>query len=288
MIKAEKKPIIELRQEMNRIRRLGGPVVTNYFNQCSQCTEPLSCWIGNGALAFGWLDINILRIYFYAIDIEELVHILAMTPSDSCIDYLTKEREENTGLFEKAGYELLSEYGRYMIKTKEEKTETELKATQLRKTLVVDDTIQAELYHAGYGELAMEEDAEEIDRMLREKFDARDSHFYDMETLREHIHKGWVFVARENDKIIAANLIEIQGRKCYWAYSFNDGPVEVFTSLITFSIESMARLGYKHNYCWMDLKNKRAIRFNILYNGYKFDDMYDRIYIKSSKSAVNK
>lgn len=280
MIKVEKRTITELRQEMTRIRRLGGRVNTNYFNQCNQCTASLLCWIGMGALAFGWTDNDILRIYFYAVDTQELVQILAMTPVNGCIDYLTKDKEDNVGLFEKAGYELLSEFGRYMIKTKEEKTEKEIKAERLRKTLGEDAAIQAELYHAGYGELAVEEDAEELDKLLREKFDARDAHFYDIETLREHIRKGWVFVAREEGKIIAACLAEIQGQKCYWAYSFNNGPVEVLTSLSAIAVPAMARQGYKHSYCWMDMKNKRAIRFNMLYNGYEFDNMYDRIYIK--------
>lgn len=281
MILMENKGITDLRKEMTRIRHLGGKISTNYFNQCSRCNELLPCWVGNRSCVFLWMDVGIERVYFYSSDLDELKKILKKIPVDSCIDYITREKEELKELFLDSGFELCFEYGRFVNGKNEEQPEESARAAkEMEETLKEDEDIQQQLYNSGYGEPAKVEDAEEIDACLREKFDPYESHFYDIETLRENIRKGWVWVAKEKGKIIAAQLVEIQGQKYYGAFMFNNGPVEALTSLLAAMGKEMAKKGCTQNYCWMNLTNKRALRYNIRYNGLVFDNLYDMIYIK--------
>lgn len=289
MITTGSQSIIDLRKEMTRIRRLGEKITTNYFNQCNKCIDLLCCWIGEKSCVFSWEDVGINRIYFYSADINELGEILKMMPADYCIDYITREKEEYKELFLSSGFELRFEYGRFVNgKNEEHPEESAQEAKEMEEVFRNDTKIQQQLYNAGYGEPAKVEDAEEIDGCLREKFDPFESHFYDMETLREHIRKGWVWVARKDGKIVAAQLVEIQGRKYYGAFMFNNGPVEALTSLLAAMGKEMGKKGCTQNYCWMNLANKRALRYNIKYNGLVFDNMYDMIYVKKPDTGEEK
>ncbi len=243
---------------------------TNYFNQCADTTELLETWIEERAIGFAHDDVGINRVYFYSCSDLELVEVLKQFPVGSCIDYITKDLKVGMRIFEKAGFHKHLEYGRFVyvgLNEVESEREDELKE------------VDADLHSSKYGEPAKVEDAEIIDSQLREHFDKYEAHFYSLETLKAYIEKGWVWIARENGKIIAANMFEIQGKKCYGAYLYNNGDVEVLTSLIYNSNCAIAKLGVSYFYCWMNLGNKRSIRYNTN-NGYRADGLYDLIYVK--------
>lgn len=282
MIMQTGKTISELRQEMTRIRRLGNPSVTNYFNQCSHCEAPLKSWIGEAALVFMWDDNGVPRTFFYASDKEELARILALTEDGYCLDYVVKGENDMEDIFVKANYLPYAQFGRFVAVGRSEE------AQEMDQILHSDKEIHEQLYERVHAECAKVEDAEEIDAGLRNKFDAYDSHFWDMETLRHHIREGWVYVVRENGKIIAASLYEIQGRKSYGAFMYNNGSVEVITSLLETIGAAMAKKGCIQHYCWMDLKNKRALRYNVKYGGLRFDGMVDYIYVKGGRERPKK
>lgn len=271
----EQRSILQIRQEMARIRRMGRTPFTNYYNQCNLCTQPLEFWGEEKSCIFVWNDNGVKRVYFYSIDMESLGSLLKLVESGSCIDYITKKREDSAELFITAGFYRRLEYGRFVLGVQSKS------AAEMEKILTEDNVLSKELYHAVAARPATVDEAEEVDACLREKFDLYEAHFYDMDKLRDYIRKKWVWVVRENDKIIAANLFEIQGRKVYGAYLFNNGPVEVLTSLNNTVNAYVAQLGCIHSYCWMNLANKRILRYNVTYGGYKFDGMYDMIYVKS-------
>lgn len=278
MIIADKKNITELQQEMTRIHRQSSSIYTNYYNQCNQSIELFPCWIGEATCVFMWNDIGVHRIFFYSSNGEELVEILKMMETGSSIDYITKDRNENAKLFEKAGYNLRLEQGRFHMGqlTKEQ--------VEMHNILKGTAEIEKQLYHAeDYGEPAQVEDAEEIDRCLREKFDPYEAHFYSMEKLKDCIQRGWVWVAKKDGKIIAAKLFEIQGKKSYGSYSFNNGPVEVITSMGAKAFAAIKKMGAVYDYCWMNLGNKRAIRYATKFDGYVFDGIYNVVYVKGGE-----
>lgn len=165
------------------------------------------------------------------------------------------------------------EYGRFYIKTGN--TEVE----KLRQSFD-DDEIMKKWINSSYGELALESDAEEIDRHLRRVFDPYEAHFYSLDKLRSYIRKGWVWIVRVDGEIIAGSLFEIQGKKVYGAYIWNDGGAEVLFSLNYKINQYLSFLDVTYCYCWMRLNNKRIIRYNMKYNGYVPDGLYDMIYVK--------
>lgn len=255
------------------IRQKGMPFYSNYFNQCKDIEKEFSVWVMPHALVFEWDDMGIRRIYFFASDKKELKYILSNISKESVIDFLTKDEKVLKECFEDAGYKLYLRYGRFCIKT------GNVEAEELRHSLENDDTASA-IFNAPYGELASESDAVEIDRHLRRVFDPYEAHFYTLDKIREHIRKGWVWVAKEKGKIIAGNLFEIQGKKVYGAYMWNDGGVDVLCSLNHKINEYLCKVDAQHYYCWMRLNNERIIRYNMKYNGYVADGLYDMIYVK--------
>lgn len=268
------KTINEILRNMSEIRHRGGSVLTNYYNQCNGLDNKFNTWQAENTVVFEWIDDGIKRIYFYSTDCDELERLLAYVSSGSVIDYVTKKRGECAELFRNAGYKLRFDYGRFCVKP------ISKEAQELRTALQSDNAIVEELYDAPYGEMAKIEDAEEIDKQLREEFDPVESHFYSLDKLRDHIKKGWVWVAKQDGKIIAANLYEIQGKKSYGAYLYNRGGVDVLCSLIAKTDQYVAKLGVTYHYCWMRLNNRRILRYNMKYNGYVPDGLFDMIYEK--------
>ncbi|MCI8454786.1 MAG: hypothetical protein HFE84_09260 [Lachnospiraceae bacterium] len=274
MLRWKEMNIGQILEEMTRIRRLKARVMTNYYNQCQTYKEPMKCQTAPKSCVFIWPEDGIDRVYFYSSDKEELVQILSNIPQGAVIDYITKDKEDSTAMFLQAGYKKHLEYGRFVIKQRSKEAE------EMEMLLQSDTSISKQLYDNGYGEPALVSDAEEIDRQLREKFDPYEAHFYSLEKLREYIKKGWVWVAKENGKVIAANMFEIQGVKSYGAYLYNYGSVEVLSALLEKSSEYLSTLGVSYFYCWMNLANKRILRYNMEYGGYVPDGLYDMIYVK--------
>lgn len=266
--------IREIGTAMNLIRRSGGKVQTNYYNQCGREQSAMPCWRTEKALAFAWQDNGITRIYFYAVDDAALEAVISCADPGSVIDFITKDKKKSANVFLQAGYRMHLEYGRFYIEPQD------TTAKKVYDTLHEDETISQNIFASSYGERAEVTDAEEIDRHLREEFDSYEAHFYSLEQLRENIQKGWVWVAKQDGKIIAADIFEIQGCKAYGAYLYNRGEVNVLCSLIAKADAYIATLGVTYGYCWMRLNNKRIIRYNMQYNGYVPDGLYDMIYVK--------
>ena len=268
------KNIKDIRTIMASIRRNGGSVLTNYYNQCNHLDIRFKTWTSSRAIVFEWIDLGIKRIYFYATDEKELTELLSLVDVGSVIDFITKDKNDLRQVFQKANYRLHLEYGRFCVKPRTKQ------AQELYDLVHDEDVFNQVTKNDLYGEPALIEDAETIDRQLREEFDPFEAHFYSLEQLRENIKKGWVWVARKDGEIIAANLFEIQGRKAYGAYLYNRGNIDVLCSLIANTDNYVAKLGVTYSYCWMRLTNKRIIRYNMKYNGYVPDGVFDMIYIK--------
>lgn len=273
MVKEANMCIDEILLLVRGIRKKKTPYYSNYYNQCSKLNDKFQVKYNENALVFIWNDLGVDRVYFFASDINELAEILTKVSINSVIDFITKDKDALVDCFTKAGFKLHSEYGRFFIKPGNEEV------AELQHSLEDDKDLQ-KIFNLPYGELAKEDDAEEIDKHLRRVFDPYEAHFYSIDTLKENIRKGWVWVAKENGKIIAGNCFEIQGKKVYGAYIWNDGDVEVLCSLNHKISQYSSSLNVNYCYCWMRLNNKRAIRYNMKYLGYVSDGLYDMIFVK--------
>lgn len=284
----QKKVILDIVAEMTRIRRTGGRVQTNYYNQCVDVPDLLQCWQLDRAIAFQWNDAGVKRVYFYATDDEALLGVLSCTERDSVIDYLTKEKDKNAALFKAAGYKLYLDFGRFFIKPRQPEPQASSQGEGVHRhsfegaseVLYSEEVSQNAFDSSVHGERAAVADAEEIDAQLREEFDPYEAHFWPLEKLRENIQKGWVWIVKQNGKIIAANLLEIQGRKAYGAFSYNRGNTDALAALYVASDAYLAGVGTSHMYCWMRLNNKRMIQYNVKFCGFVPDGLYDMIYLK--------
>lgn len=273
MVKEANMCIDEILLSVRGIRKKKNSYYTNYYNQCSKLNNKFQVKYNENALVFIWNDLGIDRVYFFASDINELVEILTEVNINSVIDFITKDKYALVDCFTKAGFQLHLEYGRFFIKPGNEEV------AELQHSLE-DDKDSQKIFNSPFGELAKEDDAEEIDKHLRRVFDPYEAHFYSIDTLKENIRKGWVWVAKEKGKIIAGSCFEIQGKKVYGAYIWNDGDVEVLCSLNHKISQYLASQDVSYCYCWMRLNNKRVIRYNMKYNGYVPDGLYDMIFVK--------
>lgn len=250
------------------------PFYTNYYHQCDDMeNDEFLTFKTESALVFLWNDMGVKRIYFFASALEELKNILSHIDQESVIDFITKDKEALREVFEAAGYSRYMEYGRFYQKY------DNIEVERLQQNIYSEE-FKNKFANSSYGEAALESDAEEIDRHLRRVFDPYEAHFYSMEKLKEHIRKGWVLIAKEKGKIIAGTLFEVQGKKGYGAYIWNDGVIEVLSVLNYKMGKYFGSLDIKYFYCWMRLDNKRIIRYNMKFMGFVADGLYDMIYVK--------
>lgn len=269
--------IAEILRECNSIKKKGMPFYTNYYNQCKDMQDDDFFTISaERALAFLWDDMGVKRIYFFASDLKELKEILSRIDKGSVIDFITREKDALRDIFEAAGYNLYMEYGRFY----QERGHVNAKAAELQRAIYDDKCKEEYAGNKACCEAALESDVEEIDSHLRRLFDPYEAHFYSLEKLRENISKGWVWLFRENGKIIAGNLFEVQGNKGYSSYMWNNGDTNVISFLNYKMGEYFNSLNIKYFYCWMRLNNRRIIRYNMKFLGFMPDGLYDMIYVK--------
>lgn len=274
MINTDEMTIGEILKYISPIRKNKIDYQSNYYNQCNCLRDKFSVSYTENALIFIWNDLGINRVYFFSSNVKELTLLLSQLKEGSVIDFITKNKSVLKNCFIQAGFALHLEYGRFFIKPNQREV------IELQKEFEGDGELK-EFFDSPYGEIAKESDAEEIDSCLRRVFDPYEAHFYSLDILREYISKGWVWIAKENGKIIAGSCFEIQGKKVYGSYIWNDGDVEVFSSLNHKVTKYLSSLDVTYYYCWMRLNNKRIIRYNMKYNGYVPDGLYDMIYLKS-------
>lgn len=268
--------IREILRESRLIKQKGMPFYTNYYNQCKDIDDDFLVFRAERALVFVWNDLGVQRVYFFASDLKQLKQILSRIDKGSVIDFLTKDKDSLRDIFEAAGYTLHMEYGRFY----QERGHVNAKAEKLQQD-IYDDKFQEKYVHTSSGcEAALESDAEEIDKCLRRVFDLYEAHFYSLEKLREHIRKGWVWIVREKGNIIAGSLFEVQGKKGYGAYIWNDGGLEAISFLNYKMGQYFDSLNIEYFYCWIRLSNKRSIRYNMNFFGFVPDGLYDMIYVK--------
>lgn len=277
------KNIKEIEQIMFDIKlKRRGKVISNYYNQCLKYQGSLNCWIQDNAVAFEYNDEGVHRIYFFATDKTELKEVISCADNGCVIDFLTKDKQDCEDVFKNAGFTKYMEYGRFYIKPQVQEEKEKIKALEIKKT-ICKQAEGAENNSANdklWCGMADEADADEMDAQLREEFDVKEAHFWPLEKLRKNIQNGWVWVVKNNGKIIAANMFEIQGIKSYGAYLYNRGNIDILSLLLQKSERYVGTLGIKYFYCWMKLSNKRIVRYNMKVNGYVPDGLFDIIYVK--------
>ena len=136
---------------------------------------------------------------------------------------------------------------------------------------------------ARYGRFAEEGQAEEIVTLLRETFDARESHLKDLRQISGMIEKGWIRVVSEEGRIVALLSAIPQGRRLYIEQVLNRGKREYIHCLYLYALEEAVRSGISYAYTWVKDGNEKGEGIAVRY-GHEKDGTADSIFVKGKRT----
>lgn len=277
----EKKPIAEITAKIAQIKQnfgQAGQIFSNYHYQFTGSGEMKFDSLENErAIAFGYWDGDVYRVYFFAAGEKELSPILSQYPAGSVIELLGKGsplEETAAKTLEKAGFVRYSRFERYHIK-------------QLKERMY--ENIPPELRHLSgeqYGRWAEPEDAEAIYQILTDTFDKKESHLCSIEELKEQIRGRRVRVADEKGRISTIVTFLSRGRKLYVEHAVNFGKREKLHCVYLFCLELAISGGINYAYTWVEEKNERSHRL-IHRFGYEKDGLSNDIFVKGKGNENN-
>ncbi len=219
-------------------------------------------------IAFLVPETNRMKVYYAAADQDGMVELLERVPSGVVLEYFYKRDNDMNELFKRAGFTHYAEYFRVTTLYEENPYGKE---TGKKKLL-------DELYDPECGEYPELEDAEELEKLLRDKFDPLTDDVFSRDEWIEIIKRKECLVIKENGKIVTCYVWRLSGKKLYGNISLNLGPANYMYNLERKVFDSMWEAGIRVNYAWFNEKNSRAFTKSGLTK--KAGDLYDAIYIK--------
>lgn len=129
---------------------------------------------------------------------------------------------------------------------------------------------------AHVGELAREDDAEEINRLLWRVFHTEISHLLSDDELRQKIRLGQVTVHRDGD-IDAILQVEVLPKKFYINHAMNISNKKIIHAILLNRLEKYVKNGGKYLYAWVEDTNIASLKFLEKY-GMTHDGMWSMIY----------
>lgn len=220
------------------------------------------------AIAYGYDDKGVFRVYFAGNNADELNLALKKFPKGSSIEILCDEMDERLErILTEAGF------GRY--------------AVYLRETI---HNIKEDIYKNipdkyknikcwDYIRYAKPEDAKEIYDLLYHFFRPITSHLQNMDELMEEIKKNQVVVALEDDHVVGLIIYKYQGKKIYIEHIINTGPSVFMHALYMALLEKALADGINVAYTWTRDDNSRALALTKRY-GYEIDKIKNFVFEK--------
>lgn len=260
--------IQEIMQFILSLRKSKKKLLTNYFLTYQNSEQDFPTWKGEETIVFSVQEEKLQRCFFASTNEKELNSLLKELPSGTVMDYIIKKKETDF-CWTEAGFGLYRTLIRYTNPSWEDESRPKSK-----RALFLE-----QFYDENIGQFATVEDAEEIYELLYKIFDVRVSRLPSMQQLIEMIKKKWVLLYREQGRIIAFLMYQIEGRKYYGYQIYNEG-----TADITYNLErkatQYAKSAYqvKSSYGWVEIDNFGA---NDRCDGGNFDGTYDYIFVKS-------
>lgn len=128
-------------------------------------------------------------------------------------------------------------------------------------------------------EVAEEQDAEEINRILWSTFHTEISHLIFNDELREKIKDGQIAIHRNSDgnHIDALLQAEVMPKKFYINQIVNKGERQIIHAILLNRLEEYIKGGGKYLYAWVEERNIASVKFHEKY-GMKHDGMWSMIY----------
>lgn len=260
--------IQEIMQFISFLRRNKKKLLTNYFLTHQNSEQDFPTLKGKETIVFSVQEEKLQRCFFATTNENELNSLLKKLPSGTVMDFITKEKTVDF-CWTETGFGLYRTLIRYTNPNWEDESRPKSK-----RTLFLE-----QFYDENMGQFATVKDAEEIYELLYKIFDVRVSRLPSMQQLIEMINKKWVLLYREQERIIAFLIYQIEGRKYYGYQIYNEG-----TADITYNLErkatqyAAATYQIKNSYGWVEIDNFGA---NDRCEDGNFDGTYDYIFVKS-------
>lgn len=259
--------IQEIMQFILSLRKSKKKLLTNYFLTYQNSEQDFLTWKGEETIVFSVQEEKLQRCFFASTNEKELNSLLKELPSGTVMDYIIKKKETDF-CWTEAGFKLYRTLIRYTNPDWED-----VSRPKSKRTLFLE-----QFYDENMGQFADVEDAEEIYGLLYKIFDVRVSRLPSMQQLIEMIKKKWVLLYREQGRIVAFLIYQIEGRKYYGYQIYNEG-----TADITYNLERKAMqyasdtYQIKNSYGWVEADNLGA---NARCEVSNFDGTYDYIFVK--------
>lgn len=259
--------IQEIVKEISSMRKTKKKLLSNYYKNYQGSDVEFDVWKGLETIVFCVQEEKVYRCFFATTDVVELNGLLSELPSQTIIDYVTKE-ETNTFPWKESGFEHFTT----LVRCTNADLSKERPKTKRERFL-------EQFYDDSCGEFATKDDLNDIYELLYRVFDYRVSRLPSKNELAEMIEKNWVLLYRE-ETIIAFLIYQIEGKKYYGYQIYNEG-----TADITYNLERKAmkyaqqQYGVKSSYAWVEVDNVAAN----MRVGADFDGTFDYIFIKSGE-----
>ncbi len=277
--------MLRIKQKMTEIRRSKkAPIMHNYYLNCEQ-DEEIYVLYGQSTVVFWNGNGEGHHAYFYSNDAKELVRLLLQVPEGTVIDYFTHTEGKLQELLESAGWRLIHEMRRMISGSAT--PEGREKMAKRRKAFDIA------LYKKDNVRPAEESDCDAIYKKLSETIDSRESRLCTKEELLEYIRNRWVAVYYEAGELLGFRIFTVKDNTANGYHIWNNAGPEGYYSLVKVTDQLLAKYmqdippeKIKPNYCWVDAKNKKAIRIDKFW-GMEFDGLRNFVYEKlpTSESA---
>ena len=243
---------IEQVQDKIREYKKKGGLITNYITGAVPAGTDVEFVEEGNNLVFWCPERFRVRAFYAGCDEKEISSLLKNAPDECVLEEVYRELGNNTH------HSIIEEGGFTLCDTAVRKSFTyhthpgTIPETGKRKLLV-------KLYDPTFGEMAKEEDAEELFEINKEVFDPQVDEVMTLDEWREVIQKKECILFRAKGKIVTYYVFRKEGTKLYSHLSVNKGPANFLYNIERRIFEECWKEGMRTNYWWVSLNNESAM-----------------------------
>lgn len=238
------------RQEMTRIKRENGSVITNFTMASAEEEACEKVYKAESYYATLYKDIDKYVLCFAVASLDDLHNLIEMIPANTVINVVYRKDCELHDFLISEGLLLHATYQRTSIRYK---SNPYLQPEKSKRRQILP-----KMYDPHCGEYPNEEDAQELDDLCRTVFDPLCDDMFSIEEWKEKIRNKEILVYRDEGKITAYYLFRQEGKKLYSNMSVNIGAANTLYNMERRIFEEMWDKGIRTFYGWGNLSNKKA------------------------------
>lgn len=243
--------ISEVKQKINSLKKNHKRVITNFYPGLVDNNQEIEYMENGKAIVFTVHGAFRKRCFFAYADEEDLVSLLLKVPSDTMMEFVSKEKENPLEeVFHRGNMNKYASYIRKTVCYKE--NPYDIPETGRRALL-------SEMYDPDCGEYAAIEEAEELAALHRQVFDPLCDDMFTIDEWKEKINRKEILVYKEDGKITAYYCFCLEGRKLYTNVVVNTGTANILYNMERRIFKEMWDKGIRVYYAWYNEENDKAL-----------------------------